>query len=1227
MVSCRRQFWKTIVLIIGGLMIEVCAGRGERARYRTAYACEGNNLKIACENEKLIKVLRANYGRFSISICNDQGILDWSVKCAAEKSYFVIHERCNLVPSCIVNVTSHTFGEPCPGTYKYLEVQYQCMLEFTPPSSTILSTTSSTTTRPPIIIPPTRPKTTTTTTTTPLTTTTTSTTTTTTTKRPTTRTTSSTSSFKHSSSSSSSFEYDKTFTRFQPETITLYQSPSPPPAVYNTAQYCPPAILRRIHWNWTREGQIAIEKCPDGSMGYARWQCGTSPVRWLPDFPDLSECQSVWVDNLHSRIEGEESIVGIATELAVITKTKPLYGGDIRQVSGIVQRLVAKMAATVKDVTDSQQRYQGSPTNQQRFQITQEMLELMSEVSSNLLEHYHSDSWRDLPEPEQRSTASALVQGLEESSWLLAESLPTNSQFHKIQNNLLVSVRRVQTWSVSEVRFPTLEDVEASEWKRMDESVTVPSQALLGSAINGVVDVVFLAYNKLENFLTAADRGVFGRPLSVGKHSNSSHIINSRVLAASIRRHGLASLHQPAKIVFRHIQVENVTNPRCVFWEFNNRLWSGEGCWVSLTNKTHTVCSCNHLTNFALLMEVSATENQVTQEVSKLAVWIGCGVAMTFILMTFLLLMLLSNLKGDVFTIRKNLLFCLFVAEVIILTGIAQTANRIICGVVAGFLHYALLEVFTWSLLGIFHLFMVVLDVFDVSTFRGSWYCGFGYSIPAAIVGISAAIDPGSFGQGVNFCWLKYRNFYIMSFAGPAGTSVLASVVLLIFIYHRISRRSDTSVDAKNKEGVKSSLLRSWSDSSLCVLIMLSLTWASCLWYLYDASTITMYIFTVSNSLQGVLLFIFYCIRETQVRKTLCETLRSVPWLQSCFPNLKPAASPPSQYVYTNGMMNSSLPSVSGHESLALPSWRFRSCPTTTETRNFIKLDHQFTPNEDVPADDDSGVKDIEEANNVPTSESDNVSESTDQAVCPPLLLTATQSLAIKTPSNGVGDWMSVSSRCCGACGSCIKSQSLLFSPDFKKCLGNYRVNYSVEHIYETIDSDSLVSRCSSQSCTSEENDSNPFQSQICIKESFSSNDESRAVSSRGNGESVLDHAVLHLSQLTVNATANFSHCKTVPLDRSNVFGVFAHARNSPRTNNLPSQQQFVDLGCVREQDFRKEDYINDPVALKSDNICCHDVSTYPLLTEDAVRRQNQETSPDTICEPIPKENSYSFRI
>lgn len=30
--------------------------------------------------------------------------------------------------------------------------------------------------------------------------------------------------------------------------------------------------------------------------------------------------------------------------------------------------------------------------------------------------------------------------------------------------------------------------------------------------------------------------------------------------------------------------------------------WSTQGCRLLTTNKTHTTCSCNHLTNFAVLM-------------------------------------------------------------------------------------------------------------------------------------------------------------------------------------------------------------------------------------------------------------------------------------------------------------------------------------------------------------------------------------------------------------------------------------------------------------------------------------------------------------------------------------------------------------------------------------------------------------------------------------------------
>ena len=65
----------------------------DKPRYRTAYACEGSRLSIECDEGTVIHLIRANYGRFSISICNDHGNLDWSVDCTSARSYYVISQR------------------------------------------------------------------------------------------------------------------------------------------------------------------------------------------------------------------------------------------------------------------------------------------------------------------------------------------------------------------------------------------------------------------------------------------------------------------------------------------------------------------------------------------------------------------------------------------------------------------------------------------------------------------------------------------------------------------------------------------------------------------------------------------------------------------------------------------------------------------------------------------------------------------------------------------------------------------------------------------------------------------------------------------------------------------------------------------------------------------------------------------------------------------------------
>ena len=70
--------------------------------------------------------------------------------------------------------------------------------------------------------------------------------------------------------------------------------------------------------------------------------------------------------------------------------------------------------------------------------------------------------------------------------------------------------------------------------------------------------------------------------------------------------------------------------------------WSTEGCKVKETQnyKGFITCECNHLANFALLLDVSQT-NYMPQELSTIT-WIGCGISVAGLAFTIITLLYLK---------------------------------------------------------------------------------------------------------------------------------------------------------------------------------------------------------------------------------------------------------------------------------------------------------------------------------------------------------------------------------------------------------------------------------------------------------------------------------------------------------------------------------------------------------------------------------------------------------
>ena len=127
-----------------------------------------------------------------------------------------------------------------------------------------------------------------------------------------------------------------------------------PPSDDNS--YCQPAVTRGLYWNWTKAGDPVVQPCPGGATGYARWYCiaggdrphPLAPAAWFPASPDLSECKSVWLTSLDSRIGEGDSIISIANDLAQVTNSKTLYGGDMIAAARLLRQMALKMSSDLQ---------------------------------------------------------------------------------------------------------------------------------------------------------------------------------------------------------------------------------------------------------------------------------------------------------------------------------------------------------------------------------------------------------------------------------------------------------------------------------------------------------------------------------------------------------------------------------------------------------------------------------------------------------------------------------------------------------------------------------------------------------------------------------------------------------------------------------------------------------------------------------------------------------------
>ena len=498
--------------------------------------------------------MRANFGRFSIAICNDVGNTDWSVNCLQPRTLRVVNARCQAKPRCQIPVLAATFGDACPGTNKYVEVHYTCR--------PVASASTTPKPLPPWLLDLAA---------TPATTSTTSTT-----------VASVSSSERVEAAAPTTARATTVKTSVFPGT-TAPQDVALPEATSSQEDsltesdievleelvgHCPPQTSRNLFWNWTQSGQEAIQVCPPGSNGFARWKCGANG-EWTTELPNLSECQSLWLSRLESRMHATTAIGSVSAELAAHSEAKILYGGDLSIVATIVQGLAHKLRRDLYVI----------PSQDEKEVKIAELLQNVLKTASNLLDESQFLAWRELQREKRAGVATALLLGLEENALLLAETLNNEKNFVEATNNILASLRVMRARDIGDQPFPNHSEA--------DSRVIVPASSLMETSVNGAVRIVFFLYNNLEGILPGS----------------GTHFVNSKVLGAVVSKGHTQTLQHPVLFTLRHLQSENVRNPVCAAWDYAHRAWTDEGCSMLKTNATHTVCQCKRVSLYSVLME------------------------------------------------------------------------------------------------------------------------------------------------------------------------------------------------------------------------------------------------------------------------------------------------------------------------------------------------------------------------------------------------------------------------------------------------------------------------------------------------------------------------------------------------------------------------------------------------------------------------------------------------
>ncbi|XP_069461235.1 adhesion G-protein coupled receptor F3-like [Ambystoma mexicanum] len=435
-------------------------------------------------------------------------------------------------------------------------------------------------------------------------------------------------------------------------------------------------------------------------------------------------------------------------------------------------------------------------------------------VSSHILEASSMEPWSK-KHPRPTALGSSLLQSIENVIKLL----------YLDKDNINITQPNVEL--LGSVLSPsTMRDYNKTLTTNPMVDIYISKQTLTSLQEKGNITVTSMTMKNLDRLLP---------PNFVGKLSSSSYLINSLVLTNMIISNSGSISQVATEMTFGHRNTAGTTEEQathCVFWNYS--MFEGEGGWSDqgcqgFQQGTSTICKCEHLTSFAILMSTAMlTEGSALDLLSKVGT---CASMFLSILGIIIHLWQWKSVAAGTISYFRHLILInvslsLLIGDLWLFASlyITKSHRSKICVAAAFFKHLFYLAMFFWMLLQgliLFHQFMFGFPQLRQRSIAPIMVT-VGYLCPLAIAVLTIGVYyPRKSYIKDGACWLSGEKGTVYAFSTPALIIGMVNMVIVVMVVVKMQRPAVS----EGPEGEDKEALQAILKGLLIITLLFGLTW------------------------------------------------------------------------------------------------------------------------------------------------------------------------------------------------------------------------------------------------------------------------------------------------------------------------------------------------------------------------------------------------------------------